>query len=56
MFDNEVLLWKGQKLSIESQRNDNDLSTYNVMFTNAPVSISNVQDAEQPSDNGVSQI
>ncbi|HWD33208.1 MAG TPA: hypothetical protein VG536_16615 [Pseudomonas sp.] len=55
-FDNEVLLWRGEKLSIESQRNNEDLGTYNVMLTNEPVTMSEVQHADQPSDAGVSQI
>ena len=55
-FDNEVLHWKGEKLSIESQRNNEDLGTYSVMFTNTPMSISNVQEADQASGTGVSNI
>lgn len=55
-FDNEVLHWKGEKLSIASQRNDQDLGTYSVMITNTPMSISDVQDADQSSAPDVSKI
>ncbi|MFQ6572155.1 hypothetical protein [Pseudomonas sp. UM16] len=55
-FDNEVLGWTGEKLSIESQRNNEDLGVYSVMLTNTPMSISNVQDAEQVPASDVSKI
>lgn len=55
-FDNEVLQWRGERLSIESQRNDENLGTYNVMLTNMPVSTDDVQSADQPSGASASQI
>lgn len=55
-FDNEVLQWQGESLSISSKRNDEDLGTYSVVFTNTPISISNLQDEEQSSSPDVSQL
>ncbi|MNT63238.1 hypothetical protein D3C72_2010380 [compost metagenome] len=55
-FDNEVLGWTGEKLSIESQRNNEDLGVYSVQLINTPMSISNVQDAEQAPASDVSKI
>lgn len=55
-FDNEVLRWEGENLSISSQRNDEDLSTYSVVLTNSPISISNLQDEEQSSSPDISQL
>lgn len=55
-FDNEILRWEGENLSISSQRNDEDLSTYSVVLTNSPISISNLQDEEQSSSPDISQL
>ncbi|MGX1126875.1 hypothetical protein [Pseudomonas sp. HLS-6 TE3448] len=55
-FDNEVLQWEGESISICSQRNDEDLGTYSVVLTNSPISISNLQNEEQSSSPDVSQL